>query len=130
MILPGKNHGVTRFVALTLILLLTSAPVFAGLSINNANGIVMTGADGIVMTGADGIVMTGADSVFNNQTNGIVMTGADGIVMTGAAGWAYPNSVRAANADGIVMTGADGIVMRSEERRVGKECRSRWSPYH
>ena len=26
---------------------------------------------------------------------------------------------------------ADRIgVMRSEERRVGKECRSRWSPYH
>ena len=24
----------------------------------------------------------------------------------------------------------DGIVLRSEERRVGKECRSRWSPYH
>ena len=23
-----------------------------------------------------------------------------------------------------------GKVMRSEERRVGKECRSRWSPYH
>ena len=22
------------------------------------------------------------------------------------------------------------IHMRSEERRVGKECRSRWSPYH
>ena len=22
------------------------------------------------------------------------------------------------------------IRMRSEERRVGKECRSRWSPYH
>ena len=22
------------------------------------------------------------------------------------------------------------IPMRSEERRVGKECRSRWSPYH
>src|SRR2546430_9233173 len=34
-------------------------------------------------------------------------------------------------------TGADAAnlditppVMRSEERRVGKECRSRWSPYH
>src|SRR3712207_550752 len=25
---------------------------------------------------------------------------------------------------------ADAIVARSEERRVGKECRSRWSPYH
>ena len=26
----------------------------------------------------------------------------------------------------------DGILYlpRSEERRVGKECRSRWSPYH
>ena len=23
-----------------------------------------------------------------------------------------------------------GILLRSEERRVGKECRSRWSPYH
>ena len=22
------------------------------------------------------------------------------------------------------------VVRRSEERRVGKECRSRWSPYH
>ena len=24
----------------------------------------------------------------------------------------------------------DSGVYRSEERRVGKECRSRWSPYH
>src|SRR3712207_7678193 len=23
-----------------------------------------------------------------------------------------------------------GVPFRSEERRVGKECRSRWSPYH
>ena len=23
-----------------------------------------------------------------------------------------------------------GYLSRSEERRVGKECRSRWSPYH
>ena len=25
---------------------------------------------------------------------------------------------------------ADAVPKRSEERRVGKECRSRWSPYH
>ena len=25
---------------------------------------------------------------------------------------------------------AIGYYVRSEERRVGKECRSRWSPYH
>ncbi len=30
----------------------------------------------------------------------------------------YPNPVRCLKA------------CRSEERRVGKECRSRWSPYH
>ena len=24
----------------------------------------------------------------------------------------------------------DYLLDRSEERRVGKECRSRWSPYH
>ena len=27
-------------------------------------------------------------------------------------------------------SGVPGTVARSEERRVGKECRSRWSPYH
>ena len=37
-------------------------------------------------------------------------------------------------ADRKKANGADRIVeknsARSEERRVGKECRSRWSPYH
>ena len=28
------------------------------------------------------------------------------------------------------LTPAPGARSRSEERRVGKECRSRWSPYH
>ena len=28
------------------------------------------------------------------------------------------------------LTEEDAQVVRSEERRVGKECRSRWSPYH
>ena len=30
----------------------------------------------------------------------------------------------------IVITGWSLLAARSEERRVGKECRSRWSPYH
>ena len=33
----------------------------------------------------------------------------------------------------VVMYGCESWVIkkaRSEERRVGKECRSRWSPYH
>ena len=34
--------------------------------------------------------------------------------------------------DGVLGTGSYGDIARarSEERRVGKECRSRWSPYH
>ena len=34
---------------------------------------------------------------------------------------------------GLVFLGAMYLIFapsRSEERRVGKECRSRWSPYH
>ena len=48
--------------------------------------------------------------------------------------------VRIDNRSGLVLEGGGmrgvftcGVLdnfMRSEERRVGKECRSRWSPYH
>ena len=30
----------------------------------------------------------------------------------------------------LLETPIDSYICRSEERRVGKECRSRWSPYH
>ena len=30
----------------------------------------------------------------------------------------------------LLLNGLTAISGRSEERRVGKECRSRWSPYH
>ena len=32
--------------------------------------------------------------------------------------------------EGIVLVSGLAQLVRSEERRVGKECRSRWSPYH
>src|SRR5690348_8723215 len=31
---------------------------------------------------------------------------------------------------GVAYGGLLAILIRSEERRVGKECRGRWSPYH
>ena len=36
-------------------------------------------------------------------------------------------NIRKTNAP--IVVGLDPM-LRSEERRVGKECRSRWSPYH
>ena len=30
----------------------------------------------------------------------------------------------------FLCSGQPAQIIRSEERRVGKECRSRWSPYH
>jgi len=37
----------------------------------------------------------------------------------------YPGKLK------LILSGFhEAALMRSEERRVGKECRSRWSPYH
>ena len=41
---------------------------------------------------------------------------------TGAVAMAGTLTIKNAN--------KDSRARRSEERRVGKECRSRWSPYH
>ena len=43
----------------------------------------------------------------------------------------YTNSVINNLTDrGMIFSYATARSLRSEERRVGKECRSRWSPYH
>ena len=45
----------------------------------------------------------------------------------------YPVGAAVLGEDGNVFTGCNVENVsypRSEERRVGKECRSRWSPYH
>ena len=41
----------------------------------------------------------------------------------------YPGQSILLQTGQLVQYGA-GLFGRSEERRVGKECRSRWSPYH
>src|SRR3712207_9052501 len=60
----------------------------------------------------------------------------------GLSSWGYPRGGMGAISDALkssaeefgaeVRTNApvERILQRSEERRVGKECRSRWSPYH
>jgi serine protease AprX len=89
-------------VALSLVLLLTAGPIFAGISVVGSNGITATGADGVQFTGVSGITATGADGIVTFGPNGITATGADGITATGADG------ITATGADGITATGADG----------------------
>ena len=48
--------------------------------------------------------------------------GAEVLIAPGNAGTAQIG-------ENVALTAGD-IPGRSEERRVGKECRSRWSPYH
>ena len=43
---------------------------------------------------------------------------------------AYADARIAAVHAGLKLTADQEKLWRSEERRVGKECRSRWSPYH
>src|SRR3712207_9571675 len=54
----------------------------------------------------------------------------DGVLSgTPTAAGTYGFDVNGGNAQGQ-RTVRTTITVRSEERRVGKECRSRWSPYH
>ena len=50
----------------------------------------------------------------------------DGTVYEGTS-FGYEKSV---SGEVVFYTAMTGYPERSEERRVGKECRSRWSPYH
>src|SRR5260370_3559701 len=67
-----------------------------------------------------------------------------GIITTLTTNWGFPASNRVENknrkdpghrasyclVESIDISNAVELAVRSEERRVGKECRSRWSPYH
>ena len=53
------------------------------------------------------------------------------LVIAGIALALAPDLPRIELAPELVLLGIlPPLIYRSEERRVGKECRSRWSPYH
>ena len=67
------------------------------------------------------------DGIYSNAGVDFTMTGAtdNGISFSAAVNIDAGTEVDTGDFE---LDGADGG--RSEERRVGKECRSRWSPYH
>ena len=102
------NHLVKRFhvaIALVLVVLMSSVPALAGLTIIGSNGITASGADGINFWNTSGITASGADSVLAFSPNGITASGADGITASGADG------ITASGADGITASGADSTTI-------------------
>ena len=87
---------------------------------------VWTVEDRILTASEDQAIWTDRD--YENFTLDLEFMTADGtnsgviVYCSDTANW-IPNSVEIQIAD-------DFAEERSEERRVGKECRSRWSPYH
>lgn len=84
---------------------------------NGANGTAASpnGGDGGILYGNGG-------NGFSQTTAGVAggAGGSAGLIGNGGNG----------GAGGAGAAGGAGGAGRSEERRVGKECRSRWSPYH
>src|SRR5438309_6008937 len=78
------------------------------------------------------LATAGAIAIFGEHPTAIAISGALAIV---AGAFVLTGDPRALRRDGAgravgfaLATGA--VIARSEERRVGKECRPRWSPYH
>src|SRR3712207_687069 len=88
-----------------------------------------------IVTGAPAVRVLGSRHSFNDIADSaelvtleempveVAFDGAANTVSCNAA-LKYGELVETLNAEGVALHN------RSEERRVGKECRSRWSPYH
>ena len=73
------------------------------------------------------------DIVLNRlQTAGNAISLPDPALLSGLLSLHWQQYIPAdfLSVDTFSLYGINGKLSRSEERRVGKECRSRWSPYH
>ena len=116
------------FLALTMLCLGVFYVIQAGPFIGLAQIIVYTGA--IMMLFLFVLMLVGrdaSDSLIEVLRGQRVAAVALGLGFAGLIATAFARALRGVAATGLAEANADG---RSEERRVGKECRSRWSPYH
>src|SRR5256886_2491477 len=78
---------------------------------------------------ADGSVRTPLDE--DDARRAVRELAARGVsTLAGCFLHAYRNPVHEKRVAELAADEAPGMQVRSEERRVGEECRSRWSPYH
>src|SRR3712207_3958014 len=76
-------------------------------------------------------------STHNYHPLPVVLTAGSGAWVTDVTGRRYLDFLAGYSAlnfghrhPALVAAAVEQLDRRSEERRVGKECRSRWSPYH
>ena len=93
-----------------------SESIFTPLIPTNGTLELQTGSAGSIIDGFTFLGGTGLGSI--RSTTGPI----DGLQLLN-------NRIRGFTGNGVFLND-NGINIRSEERRVGKECRSRWSPYH
>ena len=94
--------------------------------LDGSNGFVINGIDagdrsGFSVSSAGDINGDGIDDLIIGAY-GAAPAGESYVVFGRAGGFGDTLELSA-------LDGSNGFVIRSEERRVGKECRSRWSPY-
>src|SRR2546422_5932683 len=104
------------------------------------NQYVVVRETGRIMTSPDGLKWTSCNSgcqinfySFSYSGTRDVAVGNDGTrISSDSVTWTAPTTAPASVPfTACIWTGTEFLACgRSEERRVGKECRSRWSPYH
>ena len=93
------------------------------------------GRDGVFVT-SDALPVLLANEFSGNQASGLFMVrrSKGEVRQNRFARTGYGIAISDQSAplliDNEIVDNKAGVVLRSEERRVGKECRSRWSPYH
>src|ERR1051326_2478869 len=116
MSLPAKSVAV----ALALVLLVIPAAALTSCS----QGMSMSGGSDSDM---QGMVMPPVDTAVSAQPNGMCCVVLPAELK--AAWLPKGDSPTAALIATPTVPQGSATIARSEERRVGKECRSRWSPY-
>ena len=82
--------------------------------------------------------LTDTPSSYTGQGGKVVSVNTGGTALEFTTAGSGSGDLTAVQVSGSILTVASGtgpipivgLTTRSEERRVGKECRSRWSPYH
>ena len=103
--------------------------------IETLDDVAVVGADGVQTLEQDKFTTNDAGSVYGDKTHNLLNTLSTWLkaALSGELDCAKTKFRLVTNvkcSSGLVHEIATCKSMRSEERRVGKECRSRWSPYH